>query len=182
MGKFCRKCGAVLFALFLLTIVSGCPQFDYIDIGFDHYWQPKDMPIDFESDTEIDVPFEVQVACSHDIGIKFANKEPVPETVRDKRIQEFFGDTTKGFIFPAEIDIKILNIDNQIVFEKNNFGGRMGGNYYYGPNPVRFVAEVVFLKQGVYHAKIMVKKRDKDFRNFDAFFFASHRPGILCGK
>lgn len=181
MGKICLKHGAILVTLLLLCIVSGCPQFDYIDIGLDRYWEPDDMAIDFESDKEIDLSLEVKVACTHEVGIGFASNDLGSDMVRDEKIRGFFGTISSGLNLPAEIDIKIINKNNQVIYENAHFGGP-GLHWSYGPNPIRFLSEWIFLKQGTYHIKIIVKKRDKDFSEFSSFFFASHRPKIFCGK
>jgi hypothetical protein len=182
MEKIYVKKATLLVAILLLNLLCGCNNLvNTLVFGPDHWFQPKDIPFDFEQDKEIDLQFEVVVSCDHEIGIGFQSKAQGSEIDRDDRVKTFFGKLSESLNFPAEIDIQITNDRNDTVFVRNGFGGKIH-RCRYGPNPIRIIANDVYLWPGIYHVKIKVNKRHKDFREFQAFFFASHNPKLTCGK
>jgi hypothetical protein len=183
MEKIYMKKAILLVALLLLNLLCGCNKIvNGIFFGPVYWFEPKDVPFDFEQDKEIDLQFEVVMSCDYAIGIGFRSKAPGSEIDRHDRIKAFFGKLSEGLDFPSEVDIQVTNDTNETIFVRNGLGGTKIHNFISGPNPIRFIAGHAYLQSGIYHAKIMVNKRFKDFHELEAFFFAYHDPKFTCGK
>jgi hypothetical protein len=167
----------IVSVLLLVGLVCG---YIYLIFGFDHFFEPGDIKINFEDDKKITLNFRVLKECTHVIGIGFVSKKTAYGHEGHVHIKDFFGGLLE-LNLPAEIDIKLLNTNNDIIFQRNNFGGSKIG-FQYGPNPVEFIAGRVYLTPGHYNVELRIVRRHKNFQEFEAFFFAAIPPGTICGK
>lgn len=163
-------------AIFVVLVVGTINSSVY---AFNRQYDPGEIKIDFQQGTEINLQFELQIECLYYIGVGFFSKDPTSEDVRDKHIKSFFRDLLH-LNLPAEIDIIIFNANHEIILDRKSFGGTKTGSLY-GPNPVKFIAETINLKPGNYNVQLRVNELYKDFKDFEAFFFATKVPKTGCG-
>ena len=176
MKKICVKNDSLVAVLLLLHFLGGC---SLITLPFDRFFDPDDIAIDFAEGREIDLKFKVVASCHHDVGIGFSSNAAGSEMDRYQKAVDFFGNIST-LSLPAEIDITVVDNKNKTILNKR-LEGKVK-NWRYGPSPMRFIAEFVYLPAGEYRVKIKVNKCYKDFRGFDAFFFASQNKKLTCAK
>lgn len=176
MKKICVKNGSLVALLLLLHFLGGC---SLLTLPFDRFFDPDDIPIDFAEGKEIDLKFKVVASCHHNVGIGFRSTAPGSEMDRYQKVKEFFGNLSTVYL-PAEIDITVVDNKNKTILNQR-LEGKVK-SWIYGPSPIRFIAESVYLPAGEYQVKIKVNKCYKDFREFDAFFFAKHPEKTFCEK
>ncbi len=123
---------------------------------------------------EIDVD---QQDCGYAVGISFTSKAEGKDG--GQAIRKFFGTPTRGINMPATVDISLLDEHGKRVFSRVDFGG-VGLSWYYGANPLKFIANRGSLDPGKYIAMINIKDIDGDFSGFESAFFILGDPKTTC--
>ena len=168
------SCYFVALALFIFIVFT--INFVY---AYNRQHETGEIGIEFKEGGTIDLEFDLKIDCLYYIGIGFSSKYPTSNKVRHRHVKEFF----QGLLnldLPAEIDIKILNDNQDVLLDIKSFGGKEIG-YIYGPDPVKFIAKTLHLKSGIYYAQIKPKNLNKNFKDFEAFFFVTGVPKTGCG-
>ncbi len=175
-----KKLGIYIVFLFATVFVVSVVFYKeigfYMVFGFDHLFDPEPEKIDITEGKNISFELSIEKSCGYEIGIGFRSKNN-----EYKQIRNTFGDKATKLNFPASLDIKIMNSEQEIVFEKINFGGK-NLTYSYGPSPIRFIAGHSYLSPGKYSVDVGIKKLEKDLSTLDSYFFAEINPKITCKK
>lgn len=112
--------------------------------------------------------------CTYQIGILFRALDGNSQTILGT-----FG-SPPALRLPADIDVVLQDAEGKTVLSKNLSSANVLASAY-GPNPVRFYAGFIPLRQGPYLVRV-VAHRLPDLSLFKVEFFMQRNPKSTCGK
>lgn len=144
--------------------------------GAEGYSNSKSLGIEFVQHRKISFEIQVESECVHELGVSFYVRAGEPN-----QINNTFGDKVLDLNLPAIMDVRMFDESRELIFERNDFGGK-GLGFRYGPNPIKFIIGSAYLFSGKYKVTIHVKSLQKNLSMFNSTFFAAHPPKMKCKK
>lgn len=160
----------VLFVIGILII--GLSYF-YLFI-YDYLFEPDPIEIELAEGSLLSFKLNIELDCVYTIGIRFTDKKQTTDNIR-----HIFGDKLTKIQLDALLNIKITNskgVDKLVI---NDFGSKQA-NIQYGPNPIGFVVDYLYLEQGRYSVTIKTNHISEKYSDFDSSFFVEMNRKVKC--